>query len=187
MVCHSTETISIIIENSTTKSWFRQPKIKSPNKFYQRDLSKYKTDHPICVFKVFQWVSTTFSINSKCPWLSTSVPCLIWMLLTPPSSCTTLLHKCLPLVSCGIAGLPTYSAFAYAALSLPWMSTSLWLSLLSSNHWVLSPNVISSKPPFCVPSYIIRDSYYAPLNLHEQYSIIVLNTLNSDCFFSPTA
>lgn len=78
-----------------------------------RDLSKYKTDHLICVVQVFPWVSTAFRRNSKYPQLSTLVPCLICTLLTPPSSSTTLLHKCLSLVSCGIAGLQIYSALAF--------------------------------------------------------------------------
>lgn len=82
-----------------------------------RDLPKYKTDHLIWVSEVFQWVSSACSMDSKSPWLSTAALYSIPTLLTP-LLWSTLSHKCLSLAPCGIAGLPTWTAFALAVLSL---------------------------------------------------------------------
>lgn len=94
------------------------PTILSTPLQFSKQISSYITDHFICVFKLFKQVSTAFRKNTKSPWSSTSVLCLIWTLLMTPSSSMTILHKCLWPKACGIAALKTYHAFAYAVLSL---------------------------------------------------------------------
>ena len=101
------------------------PTILSTPLQFSKQISSYMTDHFICVFKLFKQVSTAFRKNTKSPWSSTSVLCLIWTLLMTPSSSMTILHKCLWPKACGIAALKTYHAFCICcALSVILKSSS---------------------------------------------------------------